>query len=243
MKDEAQVSEASVGDTIVAKNASWSFANIGDQFDEHVRRSVPLYQEGHDLILKTADYFLPEQSRCYDLGCSTGQLLTRLAERNQGRDVRLVGIDVEEDMVRKARQNCEPFPNIDIVQGDILDVELAAADVVIAYYAMQFIRPRNRQTVFDRIYESLNWGGAFFCFEKVRGPDARFQDVITGVYTDFKLEQGYSPDEIVGKSRSLKAVLEPFSTQGNLALLGRSGFVEVMTIFKYACFEGFLAIK
>ena len=53
----------------------------------------------------------------------------------------------------------------------------------------------------------------------------------------------YSPDEIVGKARSLKSVLEPFSTEGNLGLLNRSGFVDIMTVFKYACFEGFLAIK
>ena len=55
--------------------------------------------------------------------------------------------------------------------------------------------------------------------------------------------QGYNGDEINGKSRSLKGVLEPFSTQGNLDLLQRAGFVDVMTVFKYMCFEGFLAIK
>jgi tRNA (cmo5U34)-methyltransferase len=38
-------------------------------------------------------------------------------------------------------------------------------------------------------------------------------------------------------------VLEPFSTQGNLDMLKRAGFVDVMTIMKYVCFEGFLAIK
>jgi tRNA (cmo5U34)-methyltransferase len=97
--------------------------------------------------------------------------------------------------------------------------------------------------VFDRVYRSLEWGGAFFLFEKVRGPDARFQDILSSVYTEFKLEQGYDASEIVGKSRSLKGVLEPFSTAGNLGLLERAGFVDIMTIFKYACFEGFLAIK
>jgi tRNA (cmo5U34)-methyltransferase len=38
-------------------------------------------------------------------------------------------------------------------------------------------------------------------------------------------------------------VLEPFSTQGNLDLLSRAGFKDVMTLIKYVCFEGFLAIK
>ena len=80
-------------------------------------------------------------------------------------------------------------------------------------------------------------------FEKIRGPDARFQDLMSALYTDFKLSQGYNPEEIVGKARSLKGVLEPFSTQGNLDLLHRAGFVDCEVMFKYNCFEGFLCIK
>lgn len=232
-----------VGDAITATNASWSFADVSEQFDEHVSRSVPLYREGHRLIAQMADFFLPTGSICYDLGCSTGQLLKALAERNREKDVRFVGVDIEEGMARKAAENCQTYPSVEIVHSDLLDVQLVKADVVIAYYTVQFVRPRSRQLVFDRIYAALNWGGAFFCFEKVRGPDARFQDLLTGVYTEYKLEQGYSPEEIIGKTESLKGVLEPFSTEGNLGLFTRSGFVDVMTVFKYACFEGFLAIK
>ena len=77
----------------------------------------------------------------------------------------------------------------------------------------------------------------------MRGADARFQDILTSLYTDYKIEQGYSPDEIIYKSKSLKGRLEPFSTQGNLDMFARAGFKDVTTVFKYLCFEGFLAIK
>jgi tRNA (cmo5U34)-methyltransferase len=80
-------------------------------------------------------------------------------------------------------------------------------------------------------------------FEKVRGPDARFQDYAMQIYTEHKAERGYAADEILGKSRSLKGVLEPFSTNGNLELLQRAGFKDIMTVMKWVCFEGFLAIK
>ena len=97
--------------------------------------------------------------------------------------------------------------------------------------------------IINKIYKSLNWGGAFFFIEKVRGSDARFQDILTQTYSEFKLSQGFNPKEIMAKTRSLKGVLEPFSTQGNIQLLKRSGFKDIMTVFKYGCFEGFLAIK
>ena len=67
--------------------------------------------------------------------------------------------------------------------------------------------------------------------------------MMTALYTDYKIDQGYNAEEIVSKTRSLKGVLEPFSTAGNLDLFKRAGFVDVMSIFKYVCFEGFLAIK
>jgi tRNA (cmo5U34)-methyltransferase len=179
----------------------------------------------------------------YELGCSTGELIRRVAERNQGRRVRLLGVDIEPGMVQVAQSKCADFPNVEITQADLVDLEFEPADLIVAYYTMQFVRPRFRQQVFDRIFAALNWGGAFLLFEKVRGPDARFQDIMTALYTDFKLLQGFDEAEIVNKTRSLKGVLEPFSTQGNIDLLKRAGFQDIMTVMKYACFEGFLAIK
>lgn len=36
---------------------------------------------------------------------------------------------------------------------------------------------------------------------------------------------------------------KPFSPQGNIDLLKRAGFVDILTVMKYLCFEGFLSIK
>jgi tRNA (cmo5U34)-methyltransferase len=38
-------------------------------------------------------------------------------------------------------------------------------------------------------------------------------------------------------------VQEPFSTQGYIDLYKRAGFVDIMSVIKWVCFEGFLAIK
>ena len=63
------------------------------------------------------------------------------------------------------------------------------------------------------------------------------------LYNDFKAKNGFSADEILNKTTSLKGVLEPFSTEGNLGLLRRAGFTDIMSVMKWVCFEGFLAIK
>jgi hypothetical protein len=128
--------------------------------------------------------------------------------------------------------------NITYVVDDILTYPYEPADFIVAYYTVQFVHPRSRQDIFDRIYQSLNWGGSFLLFEKVRGPDARFQDIISSIYTDYKLDQGYEPADIIAKARSLKGVLEPFSTNGNMDMLKWAGFDDIMTIFKHVCLKG-----
>ena len=64
---------------------------------------------------------------------------------------------------------------------------------------------------------------------------------ITDINSDFVITS--NADQIINKSSSLKSVLEPFSSKGNLDLLKRAGFKDTICIFKYACFEGILAIK
>ena len=95
----------------------------------------------------------------------------------------------------------------------------------------------------NKFYKSLDWGGALFFFEKVRGADARFQDMMTSAYNEFKVNQGFDANEIFDKSISLKGILEPFSRDGNVGLLKRAGFKDIETIFRYNCFEGYLAVK
>lgn len=233
-----------VGDEIEAGNANWSFGGaISEHFDQHINKSIPFYKTSHELGVSISDFFLGDGSVCYDLGCSTGTLLTRLVNHHPEKRIQFIGIDIEPEMVGYAQSLCVEYSNVEVRCESLLDVELEKADLILVYYTMQFIKPKHRQQLFNRIYEALNWGGGFLLFEKVRSPDARFQDMMTTLYTDYKLNQGYSGQEIIAKNRSLKGVLEPFSTAGNLGLLERAGFVDITTVMKYLCFEGFLAIK
>ena len=146
-------------------------------------------------------------------------------------------------MIELARSKYLDNPNVEFVVDSIENIEIEPSDLIVSYYTMQFISPKYRQIIINKIYKSLNWGGAFFIFEKVRAPDARFQDIFTETYADYKLDQGYDPLEIFMKTRSLKGVLEPFSSQGNVDLIKRAGFVDYVTVMKYINFEGVMCIK
>jgi tRNA (cmo5U34)-methyltransferase len=225
-------------------NAGWTFDNISADFDAHIVKSIPLYRQGHQLIAYYSDFFLKPDSIVVDIGCSTGQMLAQLAQRHpHKRDLRMIGIDTVADMIERAQQLAQADSRLLFLVADALEFSFAPCDMIIANYTVQFLPPRVRQTLIDTVYRALNWGGAFFMFEKVRAPDGRFQDYATQVYVEFKLDSGFTEAEILNKTRSIKGVLEPFSTQGNIDMLKRAGFIDIVTVQKYVCFEGFLAIK
>ena len=228
------------------KRIPWSFGgNIPKKFEDHIKGSIPYYSEGHKIICKLSDFFLFDNSTCYDLGCSTGNLLIKLANFTNKKNIDANGLEIEKKMYSLAKDNIKKnkIKNIKIHNSDIKKFRLKKSNLIISYYTIQFIHPSHRQKIFDKIYKSLNWGGAFIMFEKVRGNDARFDNIINSLYYDFKEENKFVAKEILTKSRSLRGVMEPFSDNGNLGLLKRGGFKDIQTIFHHLCFKGYLCIK
>ncbi len=234
----------SAGDGILAAEGMWRFnGSVATHFDEHVAKSIPFYHEGHTLICGLSDFFVGGESICYEIGCSTATLLSQLARRHAHKSARFIGVEIEQDMVKIATEKCERLVNVSIHSADALAFDFQRADFIVAYYTLQFIPPKSRQVVVNRIFNKLNRGGALVVFDKTRAPDARFQDILSQLFIDHKLEHGYSAEEILAKARSLKRVLEPFTSEENVRSLRRAGFVSVTPIMKYLCFEGLLAIR
>ena len=235
-----------IGNKIIAKNASWTFdKNVPKNFSKHIKNSVPHYNEGHEICLQLSDFFLKEKSNCYDLGCSTGTLLNKLSNRNDKR-INFFGIDSVKKMIIQAKKENKTKKNTNKIKhlnGDFLKTKFKKSDLIISYYTIQFIHPKFRQDILNKIYKTLNWGGAFIMFEKIRASDARFQDIFSIIYNDFKLKNNFSPTEIIYKTKSLKGVMEPFSDFGNLSLIKRAGFKDVIPVFQWLCFKGYLCIK
>lgn len=231
------------GDSITANLGSWSFSDgVESKFDQHVRKSVPGYDMSHQIVKLLSDPFIRKSSRVLDLGCSTGTLSRLLYDRHKDKRPQIIAIDNQDNMINYAR-NLNEDRDIEYYCQDLTDSTLPVeCDLVASFYTLQFIPPSHRQCVVNEIYNALNWGGGFFLFEKVRAPDARFQDYISHGFTNFKLES-FNPTEVIGKANSLVGVMEPFSTQGNVEMLKRAGFVDITSVFKILCFEGFLAIK
>ena len=226
---------------ITSKRSNWKFdKNVVNNFDKHISQSVPFYKISHDLTVKLSDFFLKKDSIYYDLGCSTGILIKEIQNRHKTKKIKCTGFDQSKDMLKIAKRGGS---KVKFINKDLEKINFKKSDLITSLYTIQFLQPKYRQNLFKKIYDSLNWGGAFIYFEKIRGNDARFQDILNFLYFDFKQEQGLTPINILNKEISLRSVLEPYTIKANMDFLKRAGFTDVMPITQYLCFKGFLAIK
>lgn len=229
---------------IKLENSNWNFSgNVPKNFDKHISKSIPFYDESHNIGLLISDFFIPERGLVYDLGCSTGKFIHSLTNRHSNKTFRVNGYDEIPGMVKLAKERCKKSSKVKIYKEDIVNIKFNKPNFITSFFTIQFIHPSKRQMLFNKIYKGLQWGGGFLFFEKVRASDARFQDLTNQIYTEIKINNGFTDSEIINKSRSLKGVMEPFSSSANLQLAKRAGFKDIMSVFKYINFEGFLAIK
>ena len=228
------------------KRGAWNFASdVPARFNHHIQKSVPYYNEGHDLIKELSDFFLSNKSICYDLGCSTSSLLIKLSKFSNKKDLKFIGLDLEKAMIKFSKKiiKKKKVNNVKVLCKDINKYKFKKCSLIISYYTIQFVNPAYRQKLINQIFDSLKWGGAFIFFEKIRGDDARFQDILGSLYSDFKEKNNFAASDILNKTKSIRGVLEPFSNFGNRSYLERAGFKDIQAIFQYLCFKGYLCIK
>ncbi len=128
-----------VGNDIVIQNGTqWSFGNgVAQHFDEHVRQSIPLYDEGHDLVCHLSDFFIRDHSLCYELGSATGNLIGKLYQRHKSKkEVRFIGIEEIPEMNQVAQSK---FSELEFITSSVEEARLEPSDLIISYYFLQFI--------------------------------------------------------------------------------------------------------
>ena len=96
-----------VGNNIKARNASWSFSGIEKSFENHISTSVPMYNEAHEIALNISDFFLKDDSKVLDIGCSTGLFLKKLSLRAKNKNSKLVGVDNISSMIKFCKKKTQ----------------------------------------------------------------------------------------------------------------------------------------
>ena len=98
-----------------------------------------------------------------DVGCGGGQVSRSLAERLPG--ARVIGVDLSEAMVARARAAGRPLGNLEILRGDAMDLPLptASADLCVSVASIKHWPDQRRGL--EQIRRVLRPGGSMVVLE------------------------------------------------------------------------------
>ena len=208
-------------------------------FDKHIENSVPLYKEFHKNIVNMSVYFAQRDTKIVDIGSSTGVLTYDLFKINQSRNITVIGLDIEKDMIAESSVR---YPDINFKNINALDFDYTNSSVITIVLTLQFLSKSDRKLLLQKIYNEMNVGGAIFIVEKVRTSNLEIHDIYNDMYYDFK-RNNFNDTDILDKNISLRGIMKPLTLDENLNILKEVGFLEYEIFLKYNNFVGIMAIK
>jgi tRNA (cmo5U34)-methyltransferase len=129
------------------------------------RDGIPHRVEGLEVMLE----LLPETvERVLDLGTGDGNTLALVLAARPGAIG--VGLDFQEEMLRRARERFADDDRVDIKTHDLaapLPPDLGTFDVVVSSFAIHHLRPERQRKLYGEVYARLRPGGLFANVEHV----------------------------------------------------------------------------
>ena len=224
---------------------SFSFAGFTKEYDQHIEQSIRGYVDLLSDCIALSEYFVEDGTVVFDVGCSTGTFLREIWRKNRDRcpNTRYIGIDIEDKFCNywhEPNNNC-----VNLLVADARTFQIPEkCSFVTSIFSLQFIPPRERQTIVDQIYSALVPGGALVVAEKTLSKLPRLNDMLTSLYYEIK-RQSFTEAEILAKERSLRSIMKLWSEEELVNSMIASGFsaTNLQCFWRNHHFAAFVALK
>lgn len=189
---------------------------VRKRVEKRAREMAPARRLRFELALAALDREVESGSaRVLDAGCGEGLLTTTLALRFPGWDI--LGIDLNEEMLERARSAGQGLPNLRFARADVTeDLGSSLYDVVVALECLEEIP--DDEAALANMARSLRSGGLFL----VQAPERHWTPVLRGSEHTWRHEvrHGYSASELEAKlsSAELDVVWIVPTSRGTVAL-------------------------
>lgn len=226
-------------------------AEVSRIFPDMAKRAIPNFYESHAAHARMLRAVLPVGQSRYsvlDVGASRGAFLKALIAEFGGPEVAedifdLSAIDNSPEMVMYLIGD---FPTAHITQCDVagedfMDLE-AKFDVVCCHYVLQFVRPEMQGKVLQKLMSMVKPGGAFIFGHKASHESHTLGIAAHEEYIQFRIDNGYTREEIEAKTKALKGAMFPVRHEVLLREV-KEKFGMVQETFRFMMFTTFMAVK
>ena len=221
-------------------------AQVVEVFPDMISRSVPGYNTIIDTIGRLSQQFVKNNSNIYDLGCSLGAATLAMRKGISAESCKIIGVDNSTDMVKRCKMHVDAFKGntpVEIIEGNIQDINIENASMVVLNFTLQFIEKSQRQALLSKIAKGLKPGGLLVLSEKITSQDNVTDEVLIDLHHSFKRDNGYSELEVAQKRTALEKVMLTDSVEVHKARLSNAGFKHISLWFQCFNFTSFIAIK
>ena len=213
-----------------------------NQYDENVRKVIPLYDEIYEQIFSVIQAHCGDKPLVVlDTGCGTGNLGQMALRRLNFSE--LVLCDPSEKMLADAQgklknQVCE----FHCVGSEKLDFE-NRFDVVTAIQSHHYFDRATRETAVRNCFKALKAGGIFICFENT-APFTEYgvSNMLKRLET-YEIKAGRTPEEVKSHSARYNREFFPITIKEHLELLKKTGFSTAELFWHSYMQSGFYAVK
>ena len=219
-------------------------------FPDMLRRSIPGYAASIEAIGSLAARYVRAGTNCYDLGCSLGASTIAMRQAIDEAGCRIVAVDTAPAMIERCREvvaeDSRPpdlMTDVDFVLGDIREIEIVNASMVILNYTLQFVDLADRDALLRGICAGMNEGGILVLSEKVVDENSHMEELLVCLHHEHKRRNNYSALEISRKRAALENVLVPETVSAHRARLKKAGFAHSAVWLRYFNFVSIIALR
>ncbi|MDE6603749.1 MAG: class I SAM-dependent methyltransferase [Lachnospiraceae bacterium] len=217
------------------------FNLIAEEYDINRKKFIPCFEDYYKNTTKFIVSNITQPKRILDLGAGTGLLSYFWYKYFPASEYVLV--DIADDMLQVARKR---FAGIDTVSYQVADYsrELPAQnfDVIVSALSIHHLENRDKEALFERIYDKLPEGGLFVNYDQFCAgqPD---MDSWFDSYWESQLADSGLTEHDIALWKERRKLDKECSVEEETAMLGKRGFKSVKCVYSYQKFSVIVAIK
>ena len=209
-------------------------------YDGLIPRLIPRYREQHDLILQLIPFETNAHIKVLDLGAGTGILSALILQAFPQANV--LAFDIAEKMLKVCQTNLSAYQErLTLQQGNFAEDNFGNGyDLVVSGLAIHHLDSAGKQTLFKKLFQSMNSGGILLIRDIVTAATPRLTEQYEQLWRQYM--KANREDDAAWFQKYLEEDI-PSSVEEQTKWLSEAGFADTACHWRHLNFAIFGGVK
>ena len=209
-------------------------------YDGLIPRLIPRYREQHDLILQLIPFETNAHIKVLDLGAGTGILSALILQAFPQANV--LAFDIAEKMLKVCQTNLSAYQErLTLQQGNFAEDNFGNGyDLVVSGLAIHHLDSAGKQTLFKKLFQSMNSGGILLIRDIVTAATPRLTEQYEKLWRQYM--KANREDDAAWFQKYLEEDI-PSSVEEQTRWLSEAGFADTACHWRHLNFAIFGGVK